>query len=68
VPDDIARDQARAQKPRSDPIVTLAARAVPSAFQELSPEEIARRFPGGVVPQSAPPSTLGRHFRTRRRR
>jgi ATP-dependent RNA helicase DeaD len=68
VPDDMAREQARANRPAVDPIERLTARAAPTPTTEFSPEEMARRFPGGVVPQNAPPATLGRHFKSRRRR
>ena len=68
VPDDIAREHTRTQRPPADPIERLTARAAPSAVDELSAEELARRFPGGVIPQNAPPPNLGRHFRSRRRR
>ena len=71
VPEDAARDFARAHRPAADPMEKLAARAEPTAttqlMTELTPEEIARRFPGGAIPQTAPPANLGRHFRSRRR-
>ncbi|MCC5830471.1 MAG: DEAD/DEAH box helicase [Phycisphaeraceae bacterium] len=44
-------------------------RAGPSvSSDELSPEEMALRFPGGIVPKGPPPKTLGSRFRTRRSR
>lgn len=36
-------------------------------IDQLSPQELARRFPGGVLPQTTPPPTLARRFRSRRR-
>lgn len=35
---------------------------------ELPEEELARRFPGGIIPKGPPPKTLGARFRTRRSR
>ncbi len=43
-----------------------AASASPD-FSGLSPEEIARMFPGGIIPKSAPNRTLGSRFKRRGR-
>ncbi|MCX5661458.1 MAG: DEAD/DEAH box helicase, partial [Planctomycetota bacterium] len=52
---------------RPDPLATLASRAQPLAATETEDAaELARRFPGGVVPQSAPKRTLGSKFKSRR--
>jgi ATP-dependent RNA helicase DeaD len=68
VPEDVRQEMARAPQRAGDPIQTLANRAAPRPTDELSPEEIARRFPNGIVPKGQPPRTLGRHFRSRRSR
>ncbi len=62
-----AREAARRAKV-TDPTQKLLERAAPSApGDELAQEELARRFPGGVVPKGAPPANLGRRFRSKRR-
>ncbi|MEX0775137.1 MAG: DEAD/DEAH box helicase [Phycisphaeraceae bacterium] len=73
-PADIAELRAREAKRRAiaskDPVQALAERSAPATAptDEMSPEEMARRFPGGIVPKGPPPGGLGRHFRSRRGR
>jgi len=71
VPADVAEQRKRDQRPVSTttPAQRLAERAAPSAVpsDQLSPEELAAMFPGGVVPKGPPPRTLGSRFRTRRK-
>lgn len=69
VPKDIARDREReSARETADPTDSLRARSVPTTAESMSEEELARRFPGGVVPQSLPPRTLGTRLKRRGRR
>jgi len=67
VPDDI-REQRERQQRRADPTKTLTERTATSSLEGLSEEELARMFPGGVIPKSAPRRTLGSRLRSRRGR
>jgi hypothetical protein len=69
VPDDVRTERQRGQVKRADPKTHLAERAASSnPTAGLTPEEIAARFPGGVVPQNRPKRTLGSRLGSRRRR
>lgn len=70
VPEDRRRELQRDAARRSaDPVQKISERAgVAPATEGLSAEEIARMFPGGVVPKGKPPTTIGSRFRTRRGR
>ena len=65
----LERDKARRQ---IDPIKRLADRAGKPAADDptsgMTPEEIARKFPGGIIPKGKPAATLGSRFRTKRGR
>ena len=65
VPDDIRVQREREAK-RADPKATLASREQPAGFEDLSDEELRKRFPDGKVPKSAPRKGLGSRFRSRR--
>ncbi len=67
-PAEVAHHRARTVARKSaDPIANMAQRAqtTPNA-EELSQEELRRRFPSGIIPKAPPPSGLGRRFRSRR--
>ncbi len=69
VPKDVRDERQRDDKRRSSTGSTVAERAKPqTALDGLSPEEIAAKFPGGVIPKGAPSRTLGTKFRSRRGR
>ena len=62
-----SEDLDRLREQRASVVRTsLNDRAKPSPLDGLTPEEIAKRFPGGVVPKGAPSRTLGSKFRSRR--
>ncbi len=62
-----AREATRRAKV-TDPTQKLMERAAPvAATDDLAQDELARRFPGGVIPKGAPPANLGRRFRSKRR-
>jgi hypothetical protein len=69
VPADVAQQRTRdAARPTMTQAQRLAERAAPAApATELSAEQLQAMFPGGVVPKSPPPRTLGSRFRSRRR-
>lgn len=68
VPQDIQEERDAEEKRRSTKGKTLSDRSTPSSVEGLSEEELAARFPGGVIPKSRPGQTLGGRFRTRRGR
>ncbi len=68
VPDDIREQRDREQARRTKPKAGAAERATPAGHEEISKEQLEQMFPGGVIPQSAPRSTLGSKFRTKRSR
>lgn len=74
LPKDVAAERGRqgslaerAAQPRPDAGQIAANRMAASTtnLHELSPEELARMFPGGVIPQNAPKRNLGGRFRRR---
>jgi len=67
VPDDV-REQRQREERRADPTKTLSQRTALPDLDGLSEEEMARMFPGGVVPKSVPRRTLGSRLRSRRSR
>jgi len=67
IPEDVRMERSRESIKRSDPQQTLASRAAPTGFEDKTPEELAAMFPGGIIPKSLPPRTLGSKFRTRKR-
>ena len=66
VPEDVARDRRSEAVTPPDPGQALKARTIPEAWSDLSDEQRAAMFPGGVVPKSLPPRTLGSRLRRRR--
>ncbi|MEE9212858.1 MAG: DEAD/DEAH box helicase [Phycisphaeraceae bacterium] len=68
VPQDVQHQRRTEAPPAGEQPDRLTSRAAPAAIEGLSEQEIALRFPGGVVPKSAPPRTLGSRFRSRRSR
>ena len=58
------QDQKRIEKSKQ----ARADRGQPPATDGLTPEQIAERFPGGLVPKTMPSRTLGSKFRGRRGR
>ena len=71
VPDDVVRGhRASATRPTNavDKLAEKAAQRLGKPELEgLSQEELARMFPGGVIPKSAPKATLGSKFRRKRK-
>ncbi|MEX2214232.1 MAG: DEAD/DEAH box helicase [Phycisphaeraceae bacterium] len=75
VPGPVPADVVRGHRPSgvrpTNAVDKLAAKAAErvgsSSLDDLSPEELARRFPGGVIPKTAPKSTLGSKFKRKRR-
>lgn len=69
VPEDVRAERQRGAVKRVDPMQRLAERAATSdPTAGLTPQEIAARFPGGVIPQGRPKRTLGSRLGSRRRR
>lgn len=66
VPEDVARERRERDVTPPDPGQALKARTTPIPSVNLSEEELAARFPGGVVPKSLPTRTLGSRLRRRR--
>jgi ATP-dependent RNA helicase DeaD len=70
VPEDRRHEiESRQRRAVPDPVKKLEARSTaPTGFEHLSPEELAKMFPGGIIPKARPNTTLGSRFRTRRGR
>lgn len=71
IPEDRRREiEARKLRAVADPVKKLESRAASAVtgYEHLSAEELARMFPGGIVPKAKPHATLGSRFRTRRGR
>ncbi len=66
VPEDVAHERRHRTMAPPDPGQALKARTTPAPSVNLSDEELAAKFPGGVVPKSLPTRTLGSRLRRRR--
>jgi len=68
LPEDIRQQKRQEQDRETAAQQAKANRDQPTSTDGLSSEQLEAMFPGGVIPKSAPPSTLGGRFRTRRSR
>lgn len=66
VPADV-RDQQKKPDRQGTPVQRLGSRVQPSTIDQLPEGELARRFPGGIIPKTVPPRTLGARFRSHRK-
>lgn len=68
LPEDVRKERQNEQDRLARAQDAKASRDGSKEIDGLSEEELTAMFPGGVVPKSAPPRTLGGKFRTRRSR
>jgi ATP-dependent RNA helicase DeaD len=67
VPQDVRELREKSEKRRTGPKTNLE-RTVAPEVGGLSEDELAKMFPGGVVPQNAPKVTIGSRLKSRRKR
>lgn len=68
VPQDVREQREREDERRASAGSTRVARGQALDTANLSEEDVATMFPGGVIPKSAPAANLGAKFRSRRGR
>ncbi len=68
VPDDVRQERERLTVKATSPAQELQKRTTPAPTETLSDDELAQKFPGGVVPKSRPAQTLGSRLRLRGKR